>query len=115
MTEKFTLESLRQRTLAATKGFADRAEAEKADRMERSFLQALANFEEDAAEQSARGEHFAIGGDFGHPLGDEAKAIWERLKKHYEGMGFKTRAHGPYVDGGPSHVYTGMDLIVDWS
>jgi hypothetical protein len=120
MTEKFTLESLRKRTLSANRGFADREAAERADRQERAFWEALAVFEKDAAEQSAKGKTSAIGGEFmlsegKSTLDAEDRALWNRLKTHYEGMGFKTRVHGPYVDGGPSHVYHGLDLIVDWS
>lgn len=114
MTEKFTLESLRARTRQANKGFADRAAAERADRIERAVQKALAFFEKDAAEYSAKGEHSAIGGEFTDPLSDEDKEVWDRLKKHYESLGFKTRRHD-YVDGGPSHVYNGIDLMVDWS
>jgi hypothetical protein len=114
VTEKFTLESLRARTKQANRGFADRAAMERADRIARKFQASLAFFEKDAAEYSAKGEHEAIGGEFDDPLDDEDKEVWERLKRHYEGMGFKTRAHR-YSDGDFSGPHSGIDLMVDWS
>lgn len=47
-------------------------------------------------------------------LNNETREAAKRLMDHFEGQGFKVYWHGPYVDGGPSKVYHGIDLVVEW-
>ena len=66
-----------------------------------------------------KGECEAIGGEFVLPEKDgilktEDVEVWNALEKIYLDRGFEVRRYGPYVDGGPSSVYHGIDLMVSW-
>jgi len=118
----WTPEQLRGRTLEANRGFESQKAAQEAAARNARFQKALEKFEKDADEMSRAGKNSAIGFECIAPdgaktfddLSSEDKAMFDRLRRHYEGRGFKTRVHGPYTDGGPSHVYIGFDLMVEW-
>lgn len=119
----FTPNDLRKLSIEANGGFEDRKSQERALRIEHGVQSGIALFERDAAEQSRKGLREAVACEYedqSHKtkafdqIPDESREIFIRLMGHFENLGFKTRIHGPFVSGGPSHTYTGFDLMVQW-
>jgi hypothetical protein len=117
----WTPEQLRTKTLKANGGFANKAAAEASERAERRFQDALMFFEKNASEASDKGLDSAEALEAESDkrtfdeLDEETKALFDRLRPHFERRGFRTKIHGPYSGGGPSHAFCGgFDLVVMW-
>lgn len=117
-----TPQQLREQTALAKQNAADSAAARAAEHEDRRFKAAIEAFEKEAVLAANERKTEAVG--FECVVPDSAKSIedlppvdramFDRLKKHYEGRGFTTRIHGPYGEGSMSKRYRGMDLVVGW-
>ena len=119
-----TPDQLRAMTLAANMGFESNAAALAAFQEEARLKSILEKFEKNALEAAGKGEHEAIVYETEVPhdskhggferLSQSDRDMISRLKLYFENLGYSTRIHGPYVDGGPSKPWTGYDLYVIW-
>ena len=111
---------LRARTLAANNGFVNQKAADEAAELERRFQECLKLFERGAAEAADKGQHEAIACEYEGSaelfadIDAKSKALFERVRLHFEAMGYKTRIKGPFTAGRMMSPCTGFDLYAQW-